>query len=60
WNPLPYLVMGILAIVDMLFFHFSVPETKGQPLVEDILLSKKSRIILEKAKLEEAQELKEI
>ncbi|KAE9546090.1 hypothetical protein FO519_010698, partial [Halicephalobus sp. NKZ332] len=33
WNPLPYLVMGILAIVDMLFFHFSVPETKGQPLV---------------------------
>ncbi|KAE9546919.1 hypothetical protein FO519_009870, partial [Halicephalobus sp. NKZ332] len=53
WNPLPYLVMGILATADMLSFHLNLPETKGQPLMDDLPSSKKS-------KLEEAQELKKI
>ncbi|KAE9546739.1 hypothetical protein FO519_010049, partial [Halicephalobus sp. NKZ332] len=59
WNPLPYLIMGILAIIDMLFFHFSVPETKGQPLMDDLPSSDKS-VLLENAKLEEIQKLKQL
>ncbi|KAE9546918.1 hypothetical protein FO519_009869, partial [Halicephalobus sp. NKZ332] len=60
WNALPYLVMGILAVTDMLFFHFSLPETKDQPLMEDMPLSKNSMVVSEKTKVDEAQELKEL
>ena len=59
WEPLPYIVMGGLAMTDMLFFHFNVPETKGQPLMEDMPATKKSLILLEKQKLEELEKLKE-
>lgn len=34
WTPMPFLAMFVLAIVDLVLFHFNVTETKGKPLSE--------------------------
>uniref|UniRef100_A0A914BZU5 Uncharacterized protein n=1 Tax=Acrobeloides nanus TaxID=290746 RepID=A0A914BZU5_9BILA len=32
WRPLPYALMLILVVANQFLFHFTIPETKGQPL----------------------------
>lgn len=32
WNPLPYLVMGLMGWIEVVLFLALIPETKGKPL----------------------------
>ena len=36
WDPLPYVAMGILGLLDMMLFQTMIPETKGRPLLENM------------------------